>query len=119
MRANEMFEELVHDCLDISVALNKEAITNGMSDRIQLLSGYLDSIKISQGNLIFQMPFLHKVPANDKMKIAVLVTKYTCTLKDLASEIFDERRNYEVSKIFHMVTKMYEKFEKIILEELE
>lgn len=116
MKASEMFEELVHDCLEISVALNKEAITNGMSDRIQLLSGYVDSARVSEGYLFFQMPFPHKVPANDKMKIEVLVKKYICELKSIASQIFEERRNFQTNKIFSMTSRMYEKFEKCILE---
>lgn len=116
MKANEMFNLLVEDCQEKSAFIGKMIYLYGSSGSIAVLKRSLDMAKVEEECLVLPVPYC-RIPADNKLEIAVFVTEYLCNIQSLAHRVFKE--GIETEDIGMMGSGMLKKFKKIILEELE
>lgn len=115
MKAIEMFNLLVSDCKKMLEFLEKEIENNGTNNNIEYLKSDLSGIKVVAGTL--ELPGFRSPSTSQKIKIAVSVTQYVCELRELATEIYRERRkSKEAQSIFNMTMDMKHRYESYILE---
>lgn len=115
MKAIEMFNLLVSDCKKMLEFLEKEIKENGTNNDIESLKSDLSEIKVVGGTL--ELPGFRSPSTSQKIKIAVSVTQYVCELRELARQIYRERRkSKELQRIFNMTMDMKCRYESYILE---
>ncbi len=119
MKAEEMFSLLVYESKKMLEILNEEIKNNGTNDDIENLKKYLSEIYVV-GNKLVLPTFGGWPTTNNKIKIAVYVTKYIYELKTLTKAIYKERRKSKTAgRIFNMAMDMELRYERYIIEELE
>ena len=118
MTAYEIFNQLVNELRDLFPIIIAEVEENGESDDLLKLKEYIEKTRVKHNELCLPSPF-RTIYTSESKQFIVALTEFLLSIRFIAFGIYNERMNPRTGELLSSMSRIYEFYTNLVIEQLE